>query len=338
MKPILVSGIQPSGKLHIGNYLGALKNFVELQNSGKYQCYFFIADLHSLTESYTPEEKRKQILELTADFVAAGLDPKKSVIFLQSQIPAHSELAWILSTITPTGELRRMTQYKDKSDNEKDSANTGLLTYPILMAADILLYDAKFVPVGDDQVQHLELTRTLARKFNARFPALRNLGEEGGQIFTEPQPILTETPRIMSLKNPEKKMSKSDPASCVFLDDSPEDIRAKFKVATTDSGNEIKFDPQNKPGISNLLRIFSAITGESIKESEKMFAGSSYSNFKGAVAESIVAHFADFRKRKSAFLAKPQTLKTILSSGSKKASPRANRKIKEVKSRVGLTV
>ncbi len=326
-KPILVSGIQPSGRLHIGNYLGALKNFVELQNSGKYQCYFFIADLHSLTESYTPEEKHKQILELTADFVAAGLDPKKSVIFLQSQIPAHSELAWILSTITPTGELRRMTQYKDKSDNEKDSANTGLLTYPILMAADIILYDAKFVPVGEDQVQHLELTRTLARKFNSRF----------GEIFIEPQPILTETPRIMSLKNPEKKMSKSDPSSCVFLDDSPEDIRAKFKSATTDSGNEIKFD-KAKPGISNLLKIFSAVSGESIKESEKMFAGSTYSNFKGAVAESIVAHFTDFRKRKSTLLARPKTLTNLLSSGSKKASLRANRKIKEIKNRVGLTV
>ncbi len=354
MKPILVSGIQPSGKLHIGNYLGALKNFVELQNSGKYQCYFFVADLHSLTESYTPEEKHKQILELTADFVAAGLDPKKSVIFLQSQVPAHSDLAWILSTITPIGELDRMTQFKQKGVSIRrqlhegtsvdefgiktttkeernyptyEFANVGLLTYPVLMAADIILYDAKFVPVGEDQIQHLELTRTLARKFNAKF----------GEIFIEPQPILTETPRIMSLKNPEKKMSKSDPASCVFLDDSPEDIRAKFKSATTDSGNEIKFD-KAKPGISNLLKIFSAVSGQSIKESEKMFAGSTYSNFKGAVAESIVTHFADFRKRKSALLAKPKTLATILNSGSKKASLRANRKIKEVKSKVGLTV
>ncbi|HEY4526109.1 MAG TPA: tryptophan--tRNA ligase [Candidatus Paceibacterota bacterium] len=328
MKPILVSGIQPSGRLHIGNYLGALKNFVELQNSGKYQCYFFIADLHSLTENYTSEEKRQQILELTADFIAAGLDPKKSVIFLQSQIPAHSELAWILSTATPIGELRRMTQYKDKSDNEKESANAGLLTYPVLMAADIILYDAKFVPVGEDQIQHLELTRTLARKFNAKF----------NDVFIEPRPILTETPRIMSLKNPEKKMSKSDPQSCVFLDDSPEDIRAKFKSATTDSGSEIKYDPKNKPGISNMLKIFSAVSGESLKESEKMFAGSSYSNFKGAVAESIVAHFADYRKKKQTLLARPRTLVAILNSGSKKAALRANRKIREVKSRVGLTV
>ena len=328
MKPILVSGIQPSGRLHIGNYLGALKNFVELQNSGKYQCYFFIADLHSLTENYTSEEKRQQILELTADFIAAGLDPKKSVIFLQSQIPAHSELAWILSTATPIGELRRMTQYKDKSDNEKESANAGLLTYPVLMAADIILYDAKFVPVGEDQIQHLELTRTLVRKFSAKF----------NDVFIEPRPILTETPRIMSLKNPEKKMSKSDPQSCVFLDDSPEDIRAKFKSATTDSGSEIKYDPKNKPGISNMLKIFSAVSGESLKESEKMFAGSSYSNFKGAVAESIVAHFADYREKKQTLLARPKTLTTILNSGSKKAALRANRKIREVKSRVGLTV
>ncbi|MFH0891109.1 MAG: tryptophan--tRNA ligase [Candidatus Liptonbacteria bacterium] len=333
MKPILVSGIQPSGRLHLGNYLGALKNFVELQNSGKYQCYFFIADLHSLTENYTPEEKRQQILELAADFIAAGLDPKKSIIFLQSQVPAHNELAWILNTITPLGELYRMTQFKDKSS--KDSANpehrisnTGLLVYPVLMAADIILYDTKFVPVGEDQIQHLELTRTLVRKFNSKF----------GNVFVEPQPILTHTPRIMSLKNPMKKMSKSDPQSCVFLDDSPEDIRAKFKTATTDSGGEIKYEPNTKPGISNMLKIFSAVSGQHVKECEKMFAGSTYSNFKSAVAESIVAHFADFREKKQALLARPKTLATILNSGSKKASLRANRKIKEVKNRVGLTV
>jgi len=327
-KPILISGIQPSGRLHLGNYLGALKNFVDLQNSGKYECFYFIADLHSLTENYTPEEKRRQILELTADFVAAGINPKKSVLFQQSQIPAHSELSWILNTLTPIGELRRMTQYKDKSGGEKEMANSGLLTYPILMAADILMYNTKFVPVGEDQLQHLELTRALARKFNAKF----------GQIFIEPQPILTETPRIMSLKNPEKKMSKSDPGSCVFLDDSPEDLRSKFRVATTDSGSEIKYDQKNKPGISNLLRIFSAISEASIKESEKMFAGSSYSNLKGAVAESVVAHFATFRNKKSALLDKPKSLVNILNSGSKRAGLRANRKIKEVKTRVGLVV
>ncbi len=326
-KPILVSGIQPSGRLHIGNYLGALKNFVDLQKSGKYQCYFFLADLHSLTE-YPADAKTeaKQILELAADYLAVGLDPKKSVIFQQSQIPAHSELAWILNTITPLGELRRMTQYKDKSENEKESANTGLLTYPVLMAADIILYDAKFVPVGEDQVQHLELARTLARRFNKKF----------GQIFAEPQPLLTETPRVMSLKNPEKKMSKSQPDSCLFLDDSPEEIKMKVGRATTDSGSEIKHDPQRKQGVSNMLGIYSALSGQSIPALEKKFAGKTYSEFKSSLAALIADHFADYRKSKKQLLAKPASLKQVLAKGSATAAKTASRKIAEVKKRVGL--
>ena len=219
MKPVLVSGIQPSGRLHLGNYLGALKNFVDLQNSGKYECFFFIADLHSLTEEFNPKEKSKQILELTADFLAAGLDPKKSVIFQQSQVPAHSELAFILNTITPMGELERMTQYKDKSQRQPENINAGLFDYPVLMAADILLYDAKVVPTGDDQNQHLELTRTLARKFNSRFE----------KTLIEPKNLHTNTPRIMDLRVPGKKMSKSDPSGCLFIDDSPEEIETKYK-------------------------------------------------------------------------------------------------------------
>ncbi|MEK7086816.1 MAG: tryptophan--tRNA ligase, partial [Patescibacteria group bacterium] len=231
-KPILISGIQPTGKLHLGNYLGVLKNFVELQNSGKYECYFFIADLHSLTENFDPAEKPKQILDLATDYLAAGLDPKKSIIFIQSQIPTHSELTWILNAITPMGELNRMTQFKEKSEIAPKNVNVGLFDYPVLMAADVLLYDTQFVPVGDDQLQHLELTRTLARKFNGKF----------GKTFIEPKALLTETPRLMSLDEPKKKMSKSRPTGCLFIDDSPSTIRAKIKTAVTDSGKEIKYD------------------------------------------------------------------------------------------------
>jgi tryptophanyl-tRNA synthetase len=258
-KPILISGIQPTGKLHLGNYLGALKNFVELQNSNKYHCHFFIADLHSLTEDFNPKEKSKQILELAADFLAAGLNPKKSTIFIQSQIPAHSELAWVLNTITPFGELGRMTQFKEKSEEQKTNVNVGLFTYPILMAADVLLYDAEFVPVGHDQLQHLEFTRTIARKFNNKF----------GKTFIEPKALLTKTPRIMSLDNPDKKMSKSQPNGCLFLNDSPKTIQEKLARAVTDSGKEIKYDPKEKPAISNLLMIYSALSEEPVKSLEQ---------------------------------------------------------------------
>jgi tryptophanyl-tRNA synthetase len=367
----LISGIQPSGKLHIGNYLGALKNFVELQNSGKYQCYFFIADLHSLTEDFNPKEKPKQILELMADYLAAGLTPQKSVIFLQSQIPAHSELAWVLNTITPMGELSRMTQFKDKtravpkdfdrlaqesfmkefghkpesdaekvavgvvSENLKDfqeligdmfQSNIGLLDYPVLMAADILLYDTKFVPVGEDQLQHLEITRTLARKFNKKF----------GKTFIEPQPILTKTPRVMSLANPQKKMSKSQPESCLFIDDSPLEIKNKIRRAVTDSGSEIKYDEKNKPAISNLLEIYSSFSGETIPKLEKKFNDKNYSTFKNDLADVVTKHFANFRKKKSELMKNQSRLSSFLAAGSQKAAKVANKKIAEVRKKVGL--
>jgi tryptophanyl-tRNA synthetase len=326
-KPILVSGIQPSGRLHIGNYLGALKNFVDLQNSGKYSCYFFLADLHSLTEPVSPAEQKKRILELAADFLAAGLDPKKSVIYQHSQIPAHSELAWILNTITPLGELERMTQYKDKSASQKENVNAGLLTYPTLMAADILLYDAKFVPVGNDQDQHLELTRTLARKFNSKF----------GRTFVEPQGLHTATPRVMSLKDPTKKMSKSQPETCLFLDDSPAEIEKKVKSATTDSGSEVRYDAKEKPGISNLLDIYCGVTGTTVPQTVKEFRGKQYGAFKQAVAGALVKHLAGFRTKKVALMKKPAVLKKTLADGSARAAKVANAKIAEVKRAVGLS-
>ncbi len=324
MKPVIISGIQPSGRLHIGNYLGALKNFVDLQNSGEYEPYFFIADLHSLTEGYTPEEKRAQIADLAASYLAAGLNPRKSTLFIQSAIPAHSELAWIFNTITPMGELERMTQYKDKSDHME--TNAGLFTYPVLMAADILLYGAAFVPVGNDQDQHLELTRTIARKFNGRF----------GETFVEPKAKHTELPRVMSLADPMKKMSKSQPSGCLFLDDEPEMIKKKIMSAVTDSGSEIKFDEANKPGISNLLLITSTLSGKTVAALETEFAGKNYGQFKAAVAEVIVNALAPFRKKKMELVKDPKKALKVFASGAKKANKVASAKLKEAYQKVGL--
>lgn len=335
-KPILISGIQPSGRLHLGNYLGALKNFVDLQNSGKYECYFFIADYHSLTEDYAPEEKSQQIQNLMADYLAAGLDPKKSTIFLQSQVPESTELAWIFETIAPFGELNRMTQFKDKSGSQKENINVGLFTYPVLMAADILIYNAQIVPVGEDQLQHLELARTLARKFNSRF----------GETFIEPKALMTATPRLMSLDDPAKKMSKSQPGGCLFIDDEPKDIEAKIRSAVTDSGNEVKYDEKEKAGISNLLAIFAGLSGKPIAAIEKEFAGANYGKFKQVLADLVSDYFAAFRKKKAALLpviasgAKQSNKKliAILNSGSQKAEKVASKKIAEVKERVGLVL
>lgn len=324
-KPILISGIQPTGRFHIGNYLGMLKNFVALQNSGKYQCFAFIADLHSLTEEYTPEEKHKQIMDAAVSSLAIGIDPKKTTIFLQSSVPAHSEFAWILNTITPMGELRRMTQFKDKG-GEQETANVALFDYPVLMAADILLYDAKFVPVGDDQLQHLELARTLVRKFNSRF----------GKTFTEPQPLLTAAPRVMSLDNSIKKMSKSSPAGCIFLDDSPEEIKEKVKRAQTDSDSVIRYDPQAKPAISNLLRLYSALSGKNIEELEKQFTNINYSEFKMSLADLITSHFEPYRLKKKALQKRQALIRTILKAGSAKAQKLALKKISLVKKKIGL--
>jgi len=317
--------MQPTGRLHIGNYLGALKNFLELQNSDKYQCYFFLADLHALTEGPAPKALAENILNLTADYLAIGLDPKKSVIYQQSQIPAHSELAWVLNTITPMGELERMTQYKDKAARQAANVNAGLFTYPVLMAADIVIYNAQFIPVGEDQLQHLELARTVARKFNARF----------AETFVEPKGLLTQTPRVMSLKDPLKKMSKSDPDGCLFMDDSPEDIKRKLSRAVTDSDATILYDPEKKPGLSNLLEIYGAFVGKDPHAVAIDFEGKQYSDLKGALTELIAGYFAQFRTKKARLLAKPTTMKKILAAGSKKAAAVANKKMVEVKKKVG---
>lgn len=328
VKPFILSGVQPTGKLHIGNYLGALKNFVELQNSDKYQCIFSVVDLHSLTEDYDPRQKQEQILGVAADFLAAGLDPKKSIIFQQSRVPAHTELTWIFSTLTPMGELERMTQFKDKSARQTENINAGLFMYPVLQATDILLYSPKFVPVGDDQSQHLELTRTIARKFNNRF----------GKTFMEPKILLTHTPRVMSLKNPTKKMSKSEPVGCIFMDDSPEVIHDKLRSAVTDSGSAIFYDVENKPAISNLLEIYAALSGVEIAKVQAEFVSTSYSAFKVALADLIADHFAEFRKKKKLLMAKPAVLKKILNEGATAAGKIADKKMTEVKKKIGIAV
>lgn len=326
-KPILISGIQPSGKLHLGNYLGALKNFVELQNSGDYDCYFFIADYHSITEDFLPNEKQAQIEELVADYLAAGLDSRISTIFLQSDVPATTELAWILASGTPFGELKRMTQFKDKSEHQPENVNVGLFTYPILMAADIILYDAGFVPVGVDQLQHLEFARMIARRFNNKF----------GPTFIEPKALLTEVPKLASLDDPTKKMSKSRPNGCIFLDDTPMVIETKTKIAVTDSETRIMFNVEQKPGISNMLLIMSALSDKPIPEIEKAFTGQNYGEFKHALADCIADHFKNFREKKAALLKTSTTLTKVLVKGKKKAAKLAEAKMKIVKERLGLT-
>ena len=340
-KPILISGIQPTGRLHLGNYLGALKNFVELQNSGKYQCFFFIADYHSLTIDFDPKQKSKEVLDLANTYLTAGLNPKKSTIFVQSQVPECTELSWILNTIAPMGELNRITQFKDKekkvttekvwqsltesnnTENIKNiSMNVGLFDYPVLMAADILLYDAKFVPVGEDQLQHLELTRTLARKFNNKF----------GDIFIEPKEILTTTNRVMSLGDPGKKMSKSQPDGCLFLDDSEKEIEEKIKRAETDSGSEIKYNSSTKPGISNLLLIYGALSEIPILTLEEKYLGKGYGQFKSDLSKIVADSLKPFRELKTSNL----KLKNLLAAGSKKAQKIASAKMEEIKKKLGL--
>lgn len=323
----VLSGIQPSGEIHIGNYLGAIKQWLDLQN--KYNCIFPIVDLHALTEPYNPKLFQNSVLDAAATYIAVGLDIKKSVIFIQSQVPEHVELMWLLNTITPLGDLFRMTQFKEKGEKFKKTLNAGLLNYPILMAADILLYKADLVPVGQDQLQHLELTRTIARKFNGVF----------GKTFPEPKAILSSFgARILSLQDPAKKMSKSDSAgSYISLNDKPEVVRKKLKIAVTDSGREIKYDLKNKPAISNLLNIYSLFSGKTLFELEKKYKNRGYAEFKKDLAKIIIKNLAPLQQKKRALLKKPAQLRKILDDGAKKAKKIAQKTLSEVKKKMGLT-
>ncbi len=322
----IFSGVQPTNQLHIGNYLGAIKQWVALQENN--ECIYCIVDLHALTIPYDPKQLPAKIRETVVALIAAGLDPEKCIIFAQSQIKEHAELAWLLNTICPLGELERMTQYKDKSKKFKDNINVGLLDYPVLMAGDILLYKAGGVPVGKDQEQHVELTRTLARKFNQKF----------GKVFDEPKSlILQEGAKIMSLMDPKKKMSKSDDAkSCIFLFDAPEAITKKIMAAATDSGKDIKYNLTKKPGISNLLMIYSLLTGKTTQELEKEFAGKNYGEFKKSLAEVLVNYLEPFRKKQTEFAARDVYVQEILKQGATKAQKIAETTMREVKQKMGL--
>jgi len=324
MKPRIFSGIQPSGTLHIGNYLGAVKNWLTLQE--KYESIFCIVDLHAITVPQKPEDLRQKTLELAKIYLAAGIDTQDSIIFIQSQVPEHTELAWILNTITKIPELERMTQFKDKSKEQAQNINAGLFNYPVLMAADILLYDTNVVPVGEDQLQHVELARTLAKRFNNIF----------GETFIVPEPfIIKEGMRIMGLDNPKKKMSKSAASeyNYIALTDTPEKIREKIKKAVTDSGKTIRYS-NDQPAIKNLINIYSLLDNAKPEEVENIYKKKSYSEFKKDLAEIIIDFLKDFQEKYNN-IEDGEVLK-ILKEGREKAKVRAEKKMEEVREKVGF--
>jgi len=323
----IFSGIQPSGEIHVGNYLGAIQQWVALQEQN--DCIFCVVDWHAITVPYDPKLLQQKIKEVTAVYLTAGLNPEKSIIFVQSQVKEHSELAWLLNTITPLGDLQRMTQFKEKSAKHEKNVCAGLLNYPVLMAGDILLYQAELVPVGEDQKQHVELAREIARRFNSKF----------GETFTPPKAqIMKIGAKIMSLTNPERKMSKSDgPQSFVSLFDSPEAIKKKIASATTDSGREIKYNPAAKPGVSNLLTIYSLFTGKPIKELENEFSGKGYAGFKEQLAGLLVEKLAPFRTKKQEFEKTPEIIENVLTQGANKARAIAQETMEKVKAAMGLS-
>ncbi len=327
VKKTLLSGIQPSGNLHLGNYLGAVKNWAALPD--EFNCFYFMADLHTLTVRQNPAELRRRSTTQLAQYIACGLDPEKNVLFLQSHVHEHAELGWILNCYTMFGELSRMTQFKDKCAKNADNINGGLFTYPSLMAADILLYQADYVPVGEDQKQHCELTRDIANRFNNLY----------GETFKVPEPYIPKVgARIMSLGNPTSKMSKSDPTGCVFLMDSPEEIARKFKRAITDSDTErcVRYDPENKPGVANLMNIYASVTGKSFDEIESEFAGKGYGVFKPAVGDAVIETLRPIREEAERILADKAYLKQVYTDGAMKASSVARKTLRKVYKRVGL--
>ncbi len=322
----IYSGIQPTGCITIGNYIGAVKNWLELQEEN--ECLFAIANQHAMTVRQVPQELRERTYSFFAQFLACGLDPEKSILYVQSNVPQHSELAWILSCTTYIGELERMTQFKDKSRKNEDNINAGLLTYPVLMAADILLFKTDLVPVGKDQKQHLELTRDLAIRFNNRY----------GDTFVVPEPYIPKQgAKITSLQNPLEKMSKSDKDqnATVSIIDSADVIMKKFKRAVTDSENRIAFS-EEKPGISNLLTIYSAFSGESIESAERRFEGKGYGDFKIAVGETVADALSPVREKYAAYMADKAELERIMKEGAEKASRIASRTIAKVKKKIGF--
>ena len=326
-KKVMLSGIQPSGDLHLGNYLGAVKNWAAIAE--QFDCYYFMADLHSITVRQNPADLRRRSVSQLAQYIACGLDPEKNTLFLQSHVHEHAELGWILNCYTRFGELSRMTQFKDKSAKNAENINGGLFTYPALMAADILLYQADFVPVGQDQKQHCELTRDIAVRFNNIY----------GPTFTVPEPYIPQVgARIMSLSVPTSKMSKSDPQGCVFIMDPPEEIARKFKRAVTDSDTEhcVRWDPENKPGVANLMNIYSAVTGLSFEQIEHDFEGRGYGAFKPAVGDAVIEALRPIREESSRMIAEKEYLRTVYTEGAQRASAVARRTLRKVYKRVGF--
>ncbi|MFA6537270.1 MAG: tryptophan--tRNA ligase [Patescibacteria group bacterium] len=320
----LFSGMQPTGIIHLGNYFGALHNWLELQK--KYDSFFSIVDLHALTIYQEPAKLNRQIFDLTKIYLASGLDPEKCVIFRQSEVPEHLELAWILTCMMPMGELNRMTQFKDKSAQHEDNINAGLFTYPCLMAADILLYDTQIVPVGEDQVQHVELTRMIAKKFNNLY----------GDNFVVPEVSLNKiSARLKGLDDATRKMSKSASSeyNYIALTDSPDLIRKKIKKAVTDSGTEVVSVP-DKPAMTNLLAIYSLVTGELVRDIEKKFNGQGYGAFKNDLAEKVVEFLEPIQKKYNAI--SDAEVKEILAKGKEKARAVANKKLIQIKKVIGL--
>ncbi|MBR6741093.1 MAG: tryptophan--tRNA ligase [Clostridia bacterium] len=326
-KKILFSGIKPTGTLTLGSYLGAIKNWKQFIDD--YRSIFCIVDMHSITVRMDPAELRRNALQQLAYYIACGLDPEKCILFIQSHVPAHAELSWTLGCYTMFGELSRMTQFKDKSAKNADNINAGLFTYPVLMAADILLYKTDLVPVGEDQKQHVEICRDIATRFNGVY----------GDTFTIPESFVPKVgARIMSLSEPDKKMSKTDDsnAGCILLTDSNDDIMRKFKRAVTDSDMEVRFDPQNKKGVSNLMSIYSVATGKDFDTISNEFSGKGYGSFKLAVGESVCDMLSPIREKANELLKNKDYLESVYSLGAEKAEAIARRTMDKVYRKVGF--
>jgi len=325
-RKVVFSGVQPSGSLTIGNYIGAIRNWISLQE--EYDCFYSIVDLHAITVPQEPKNLRRNTLEVLAIYLACGLDPEKSTIFIQSHVSAHAELAWVLNTMSYMGQLNRMTQYKDKSKKLGENVNAGLFTYPVLMAADILLYQTDLVPVGEDQKQHLELARDLAERFNNRY----------SPTFKIPEPLIKkEGARIMSLQNPEKKMSKSDENenAYILILDKPDDIRKKIKRAVTDSIGEVKYR-EEQPGIMNLMTIYSAFSGCSIEDIERKYEGQGYSQFKEDLAEVVIEGMAPIQERYDDYMNNKDYLEKVYKQGAERARYVSNKTLSKVYRKVGF--
>ena len=326
-KKIMLSGVQPSGDLHLGNYLGPIRHWPKMIE--EYDCYFFMADLHTITVRQDPAALRRRVLTQVAQYIACGLDPEKCTIFIQSHVPAHAQLGWVLDCYTMFGELSRMTQFKDKAAKHKDNINAGLFTYPALMAADILLYQPDYVPVGEDQKQHVEICRDIAERFNGVY----------GEVFRMPEPYIAKVgARIMSLNDPASKMSKSNPEGCVALMDSPEDVMRKFKRAVTDSDTErcVRYAPGEKPGVSNLIQIYASAVGKSYEEVEREFDGLGYGRFKPAVGEAVVELLRPIREETDRLLADKAYLEGVYRAGAERASRAAEKTLRKVYKKVGF--